>query len=67
MSKQSGSIQDSFLADIVERQVPVNIFLINGIKLVGKVTNYDQYSVEITHDTSQIVFKRAISTILPEH
>lgn len=67
MSKQSGSIQDAFLADIVERQVPVNIFLVNGIKLVGKITNYDQYAVEVTHDVTQIVFKRAISTILPTH
>lgn len=62
---RSGSIQDAFLADIVERKVPVNIFLINGIKLVGVVTGYDQYSVEVTHDVTQVVFKHAISTILP--
>lgn len=67
MSKTSGSIQDAFLSDVVERKVPVNIFLINGIKLIGTITNYDQYSVEITHDVTQIVFKRAISTILPTH
>ncbi|MDH5547397.1 MAG: RNA chaperone Hfq [Gammaproteobacteria bacterium] len=67
MSKQAGNIQDEFLADIVARKVPVNIFLVNGIKLVGTIIRYDQYSVEVSHDISQIVFKRAISTILPEH
>ena len=65
MKQSSGSIQDDFLGEMVETKRTVNIFLVNGIKLVGHVTKYDQYSVELDSETPQVVFKRAISTILP--
>jgi host factor-I protein len=58
-------LQDDFLKELKESGCEVNVFMINGIKLVGKVTNYDQFSIELTNGSPQIVFKRAISTVLP--
>jgi len=56
-------LQDSFLQQLQDDRTQVHIFLISGIKLVGKIVNFDQYSIELNNGTSQVVFKRAISTV----
>ncbi len=59
------SIQDRFLGVLRDKRSPVSIFLKNGIKLQGTIENFDQYSVLLKNVTSQMVYKRAISTIMP--
>lgn len=59
------SLQDAFLDTLREDRVPVTIYLVNGIKLLGKIDSFDQFSVMLRNSTSQVVYKRAISTIEP--
>ena len=60
------SLQDTFLRHVQERSVPVTVFLINGIKLQGYITHFDNYGVALTRDHhTQFVYKRVISTISP--
>ena len=59
-------LQDTFLRHVRERSVPVTVFLINGIKLQGYITHFDNYGVALTRDHhTQFVYKRVISTISP--
>ena len=60
------TLQDTFLKYVQERSVPVTVVLVNGIKLQGCITNFDNYGVALTRDhQSQFVYKRVISTISP--
>jgi host factor-I protein len=60
------SVQDVFLNAIRKQKVPVTIFLVNGVKLQGIVTWFDNFSVLLRRDAhSQLVYKHAISTIMP--
>ena len=59
-------LQDTFLEHLRQHEVPVTIFLVNGIKLQGTVTRFDSYSLLLSRNRqSQVVYKHAISTILP--
>jgi host factor-I protein len=64
---RSYNLQDVFLNTLRKEHTPVAIFLINGIKLVGKIESFDQYMVLLKgHDQApQAIFKHAISTISP--
>jgi len=60
------SLQDIFLDHVRKNQVPVSMYLSNGVRLQGYVTRFDTYSVLLTRDgSSQMVFKRVISAISP--
>ena len=60
------NLQDSFLNHIRKKKTPVTIFLVNGIKLQGVVTWFDNFCVLLRRDgQSQLVYKHAISTIMP--
>lgn len=59
------SLQDFFLNTLRKERVPVSIFLVNGIQLVGQIESFDQYSVLLKSAVSQVVYKHAISTIVP--
>ncbi len=60
------SLQTVFLEHMRSQAVPLTIFLVNGIKLQGCITYFDTYSVELTRaGQTQIVYKQAISTIVP--
>ncbi len=63
--KQSTYLQDPFLNMLRKEKVPVSIFLVNGIKLHGHIDAFDQYVVILKDATSQMVYKHAISTIVP--
>ena len=63
MSK--GQIQDPFLNVLRKERVPVAIYLVNGIKLQGNIESFDQFSVLLKNTVSQMVYKHAISTIVP--
>jgi host factor-I protein len=57
-------VQDQFLNALAEGRVPVTIYLVNGIRLKGEIEAYDQFGL-LLRGNSQLVYKRAISTILP--
>jgi host factor-I protein len=58
-------LQDAFLSRCQEEQIPVNIFLVSGIKLTGQIDSFDQYAIFLKNGTSQLIYKHQISTILP--
>jgi len=59
------SLQDPFLNALRKERIPVSIFLVNGIKLQGQVESFDQYVVLLRNNVSQMVYKHAISTVVP--
>ena len=66
MSNNKGQLlQDPFLNTLRREHVPVSIYLVNGIKLQGRVDSFDQYVVMLKNTVSQMVYKHAISTIVP--
>ena len=59
------NLQDNFLNTLRKEHTPVSIFLVNGIKLQGKVDSFDQYVIMLKNTVSQMVYKHAISTVVP--
>src|SRR6185369_15265064 len=59
------SLQDPFLNTLRKEKVPVSIYLVNGIKLQGLVESFDQFVVLLKNTVSQMVYKHAISTVVP--
>lgn len=59
------SLQDPFLNALRKERIPVSIFLVNGIKLQGQVESFDQFVILLKNSVSQLVYKHAISTIVP--
>ena len=59
------SLQDPFLNALRKERIPVSIFLVNGIKLQGQVESFDQYVVLLRNTVNQMVYKHAISTVVP--
>lgn len=59
------TLQDPFLNALRKERVPVSIYLVNGIKLQGQVESFDQFVVLLKNSVSQLVYKHAISTIVP--
>lgn len=65
-SEKSQNVQDVFLNYIRKQKTPVTVFLVNGVKLQGIVTWFDNFSVLLRRDGhTQLVYKHAISTIMP--
>jgi len=58
-------LQDSFLNELHKEKIPVSIFLISGIKLHGVVEGFDQDVIMLKNALTQMVFKHAISTVVP--
>jgi host factor-I protein len=66
MASDKQNLQDAFLNHVRKAKVPVTIFLINGVKLQGVITWFDNFCVLLRRDgQSQLVYKHAISTIMP--
>ncbi len=59
------SLQDPFLNTLRKEHVSVSVFLKNGIKLQGQIESFDQYAILLRHSVSQLVYKHAVSTIVP--
>ena len=59
------SLQDPFLNTLRREKVQVSVFLVNGIKLQGQVESFDQYVILLKSSVVQLVYKHAISTIVP--
>lgn len=66
MSTNKGQLlQDPFLNTLRKEHVPVSIYLVNGIKLQGQIDSFDQFVVLLKNTVSQMVYKHAISTVVP--
>jgi host factor-I protein len=59
------SLQDPFLNTLRKEKIPVSIYLVNGIKLQGLIESFDQFVVLLKNTVSQMVYKHAISTVVP--
>ena len=66
MAASQSSLQDTFLNSVRKNRNPVTLFLVNGVKLQGVITWFDNFSVLLRREgTVQLVYKHAISTIMP--
>jgi host factor-I protein len=63
--KKAQGLQDPFLNLLRKEHIPVSIFLVNGIKLQGHIEAFDQYVVVLKNAVSQMIYKHAISTVVP--
>ena len=63
--KDALSLQDAFLSDLSEQQTDATFFLVNGVRLTGKVAAFDRFVVLVQDSVTQMVYKHAISTIVP--
>jgi host factor-I protein len=64
--EKAQNLQDAFLNHVRKQKVPVTIFLVNGVKLQGVITWFDNFCLLLRRDAqSQLVYKHAISTIMP--
>ena len=66
MAEKQNNLQDVFLNQVRKDKTPVTIFLVNGVKLQGVITWFDNFCVLLRRDGhSQLVYKHAISTVMP--
>ena len=65
MSNKGQLLQGPFLNALRREHIPVSIYLVNGIKLQGQIESFDQYVVLLRSTVTQMVYKHAISTIVP--
>lgn len=60
------NLQDAFLNHVRKTKIPVTVFLVNGVKLQGVITSFDNFCILLRRDgQSQLVYKHAISTVMP--
>ncbi len=65
MPGKGQSLQDPYLNALRKERVPVSIFLVNGIKLQGQIESFDNFVVLLRNSVSQMIYKHAISTVVP--
>lgn len=65
MNQKGQMLQDPFLNALRKEHIAVSIYLVNGIKLQGQVDSFDQYVILLKNTVTQMVYKHAISTIVP--
>jgi host factor-I protein len=65
MEKNNKSLQNNYLNQWRKDKIPVEVFLVNGIKLKGRIESFDQYTISLKNTVSQLIYKQKISTILP--
>ena len=59
------SLQEPYLNALRRERIPVSIYLVNGIKLQGQIESFDQFVILLKNSVSQMVYKHAISTVVP--
>ena len=59
------SLQDPFLNQLRKERIPVSIYLVSGIKLQGQIESFDQFVILLRNTVSQMIYKSAISTVVP--
>jgi host factor-I protein len=65
MMAKAQTLQDPFLNALRRENIPVSIYLVNGIKLQGQIDSFDQFVILLKNSVNQMVYKHAISTIVP--
>ena len=66
MAAKAQNLQDVFLNNVRKSKIPVTVFLVNGVKLQGIITWFDNFSLLLRRDEhSQLVYKHAVSTLMP--
>ena len=65
MSAKGQILQDPFLNILRKERISVSIYLMNGIKLQGQIESFDQYVILLKNTVTQMVYKHAVSTIVP--
>tara|TARA_Y100001936_G_scaffold130458_1_gene127552 strand:+ start:6519 stop:6770 length:252 start_codon:yes stop_codon:yes gene_type:complete len=65
MTVKGQLLQDPFLNALRKEHIPVSIYLVNGIKLQGQIESFDQYVILLKNTVTQMVYKHAISTVVP--
>ena len=65
MTAKGQLLQDPYLNTLRKEHIPVSIYLVNGIKLQGQVESFDQFVILLKNTVSQMVYKHAISTVVP--
>ena len=65
-TEKNQNVQDIFLNTVRKKHAPVTIFLVNGVKLQGNISWFDNFSILLNRDSqTQLIYKHAISTIMP--
>ena len=59
------SLQEPYLNVLRKERIPVSIYLVNGIKLQGQIESFDQFVILLRNSVSQMVYKHAVSTVVP--
>jgi host factor-I protein len=59
------SLQDPYLNTLRKERIPVSIYLVSGIKLQGQIESFDQFVILLRNTVSQMIYKHAISTVVP--
>lgn len=66
MTDNKPTLQDAFLNHLRKEKVPTTVFLVNGVKLQGMVTSFDNFSILLRRDGhAQLIYKHAVSTVMP--
>ena len=65
MMAKGHSLQEPFLNALRKERIPVSVYLVNGIKLQGQIESFDQFVVLLKNSVSQMIYKHAISTVVP--
>lgn len=64
-NNKAQQLQDPFLNLLRKERIPVSVYLVNGIKLQGQIESFDQYVILLRNTVTQMVYKHAVSTIVP--
>ena len=65
MAKLTGVLQDLYINALIAQHIDVNIFLVNGIKLQGRVIAFDEHTILLKNIITQMIYKHAVSTVVP--
>jgi host factor-I protein len=66
MGKSQVNLQDIFLNQMRKEKIPVTMYLVNGARLTGTIKGFDNFVILMKQENQQLVYKHAISTIIPE-
>jgi host factor-I protein len=65
VNRPAHPLQDQFLQHLCDEKTFVSVFLLNGIRLLGEIAHFDRYSVTVRGTSTQLIYKHAISTVVP--
>jgi host factor-I protein len=67
MPPENSTLQDTLINQLLQEQLPVTVFLVNGLKLQGKITAFDRFTMLLSRNTAELlVYKQVIATVVPD-